>query len=216
MPSWHVITSSSLPFAKRIHWLFILRYVWIHETDQLTVHPGHVITYSSLQSTTKINWLCILGMRLTLHRYSLRERLIDCAFLACDYLFVVTFREKEFIDSAFSACDYLFIVAFRKKFNCLCILGKWLPLHWHVPRERLIDCAFLAKDYLFIVTFPNKFNWLCILGIWLHRHRYVPQKKINWLGVLGMGLPLHRYVPQERLIDCAFLACDYFFIVTFP
>ena len=180
------------------------------------MHSWHVITSSSLQSTTKINWLCILGMRLTLHRYSLRERLIDCAFLACDYLFVVTFREKEFIDSAFSACDYLFIVAFRKKFNCLCILGKWLPLHWHVPRERLIDCAFLAKDYLFIVTFPNKFNWLCILGIWLHRHRYVPQKKINWLGVLGMGLPLHRYVPQERLIDCAFLACDYLFIVTFP
>ena len=64
----------------------------------------------------------------------------------------------------------------------------------------------LWHGYLFIAAFREK----DILGMWLPF-----RKKINWLCILAMWIPLHRCVARKTLIDCAFFACDYLFIVTF-
>lgn len=164
------------------------------------MHSWHVSASSSLRFVKKIKWLYIRGMWFLLIA-TLYGRLTDCAFLAYHYLFIVTFREKDFIDCALLACDYLFIVSVRKKdwlslhcylsqkrINWLCLFGMWLPLHLCLSRKGFIDCLFFV-----MFEFTKWINWLCTLGMWL---------------------PLHRYVPRERLIDCGFLACDYLFIVT--
>lgn len=145
--SWHVSASSSLRFVKKIKWLYIrgmwflliatlygrltdcaffayhyLFIVTFHEKISLTVHYWHVITSSSFPFAKRI----------------------DC-------LFIVTFRKKGLIDCAFLACDYLFIFAFREKdsltvYSSLCLNS----------RNGSIDCAPLACDYPFIVTFREK------------------------------------------------------------
>ena len=71
--------------------------VWPY-TTMADWHSWHVITFSLLLLAKEINWLCILGMRLPphrQHRYISRKGLIDCAFLVCDYLLIVTFRREK-------------------------------------------------------------------------------------------------------------------------
>ena len=187
---------------RSIKWAFLacdsILIVTFHEKDQLTVHSCHVFTSALLRSARKIIWPRILGMWLLLHRYVQRERSIDCAFLACDYLFIVTFSEKDQVTVHSWPVITSSSLRSARKINWLCILGMWLSLHRYGLRERWIDWEFLACDYLFIVTFSEKdkltvHSWHVIISSSLRSAR-----KMNWLGILGMWLPLHRYVQRER------------------
>ena len=162
-----------------------------------------------------MNWLCIVGMWLPFHFYVQRERSIDCALLASDCLFIFTFSEKDQLTMhSWQVIAFSFLRSARK-INWRCILIMWLPFYGYVQRERSIDCAFLLCVYLFIVMHHKKVKltvhcWHVIIFSSLSF-----ANKINRLCIIGMWLRLHRYVSRERSINCAFLACDYLFIVTF-
>ena len=181
---------------RSIKWAFLacdsILIVTFHEKDQLTVHSCHVFTSALLRSARKINWPRILGMWLLLHRYVQRERSIDCAFLACDYLFIVTFCEKDKLTvHSYHVITFLWLRSARK-INWLCILGMWLPFHCYVQRERSIDAAFLSCDYLFMVTFSEKDQLTVHSCCVFTSSSLCTTKKLNWLCIVGMWLSFHR------------------------
>lgn len=170
---WHVMSSPSLSFIGKIHWLFFPgRWFPVHHKVPLKRSSDCTSLACDslfiLRFFGKINWLFIPCMDdffilkfhfkdpLIVHpRHVILSSLlpligkkvtIDCASMAYDSLFIARCYWKDL----FTVHQWHVIpsssLRFIGKIIRLFISGMWRPLHRNVSLERSIDCASLARD----------------------------------------------------------------------